>query len=116
MNDERKISRSPRGDLHRDRHRSAKAAQMMDLQRSKIQPFTRVGIGYVTEQWLITLDRCFAIQDFDSNVKTRYVITNLEYFAVTWWNIEENKLGVDMNIITWELFLENFCDRFLPEE
>ena len=30
--------------------------------------------------------------------------------------IEEKKLGIDMNNVTWEFFLENFHERFLPEE
>ena len=59
------------------------------------------------------MDRCFAIQDFDSNVKARYAITHLELFAATWWQIEEKKLYIDMSTVTWELFLENFQDHFL---
>ena len=89
---------------------------MKDLQRAKIRPFTGQGTGYDAEQWLIALDRCFAMQDFNSNVKARYAITHLKMFAATWWQIEEKKLHVDMSTITWELFLENFRDHFLPEQ
>ena len=56
------------------------------------------------------------MQDFDSNVKARYAITNLELFGATWWTIKEKKLGLTMNNVTWELFLDNFRERFLPEE
>ena len=56
------------------------------------------------------------MQEFDSNVKVRYTITHLEVFAATWWKIEEKKLCVDMNTITWELFLENFHDHFFTRE
>ena len=56
------------------------------------------------------------MQDFDSNVKERYAITNLENFGATWWTIEEKKLGINMNSVTWELFLESFRERFLPKE
>ena len=57
---------------------------MKGLQRSKFKPFNGHGSGYVAEQWLIALDRVFAIRDFDTNVKTRFVITNLELFGATW--------------------------------
>ncbi len=56
------------------------------------------------------------MQDFDNNVKARFSITNLENFGATWWKIEEKKLGIDVNSVTWELFLESFCEKFLPEE
>ena len=81
---------------------------MKDLQWAKIKPFTRQGTRYDTEYWLIALDRCFSMQDFNSNVKARFSITHLEVFAATWWKIEEKKLGLDMKTVTWELFLEHF--------
>ena len=89
---------------------------MKDLQRSKVKPFNEHGLGYVVEQWLIALDRVFAIKDFDSNVKERFAITNLELFGATWWTIEEKKLGINIENVTWELLLENFHEWFLPEE
>ena len=95
----------------RDRHRSIVFAQMKTLQRSKIKPFNGQGSGYVAEQWLSALDRIFVMQDFESNVKVRFSITNLELFATTWWTIKEKKLGIKMNNVTWvELFLEKFCE------
>ena len=89
---------------------------MRDLQRVRVKPFNGQGTGYEVEQWLIALDRRFTTQIFDSNVKARYAITHLELFAATWWQIEEKELGVSMDTVTWELFLENFRDRFLPEQ
>ena len=89
---------------------------MKDLQRSKLKPFNGQGSRYVANQWLIALDRIFAMQDFDSNVKARFAITHLENFGANWWNIEEKKLGLSMSSVTWELFLESFHERFLPEE
>ena len=82
-NKERWRSKSPQRDLHGDRERSTKVTQMKDLQRSKIEPFTRVGKGYVVEQWLIALDRCFMMHEFDSNVKARLDIIHLELFGAT---------------------------------
>ena len=89
---------------------------MKDLQRSKVKPFNGHGSGYVAEQWLIALDKVFSIQDFDNNVKVRFSINNLEFFRATWWTIKEKKLGIDMNSVTWDLFLEKFHERFLPEK
>lgn len=89
---------------------------MKDLRRSKVKAFNGLGSGYVVKQWLIALDRCFSIYDFDSNAKVRFSITHLELFGATWWNIKEKKLGVNMNTIIWELFLKNFRECFLPKE
>lgn len=89
---------------------------MKDLQRSKFKPFNGLGLGYVVDQWLISLDKSFSIQVFDSNVKVRFAITHLELFGATWWNINEKKLGVDMVTVTQELFMENSCEHFLLEE
>ena len=83
---------------------------MKDLYRSKVNPFNGHGSSYLAEQWLISLDRVFAMYDFDSNVKASFSITNLENFGATWWTIKEKKLGIDMNSVTWELFLENICE------
>ena len=69
---------------------------MKDIQRSKVNPFNRHCSGYVAEQLLISLDRVFAIHDFNNNVKVRFSITNLELFGATWWNIKEKKLGINM--------------------
>ena len=84
------------------------STQMKDLSRSRVKPFNGQDSGYVAKQWLIYLDRIFAMQEFDSNVKARFAITNLENFGATWWTIEEKKLGIDMSSVTWELFLESF--------
>ena len=64
---------------------------------------------------MIALDRYFSMQDFDSNVKARYAITHLEHFIANWWNIEEKKLWINMQNVTWELFHEHFHERFLSE-
>ena len=53
----------------------------------------------MAKQWLISLDRIFSMQEFDSNIKVRFSITNLENFGATWWRIEEKKLGIDMNSV-----------------
>ena len=103
-NEHRPMSRIPQ----RDRQRSVVDTQMKDLQRSKVKPFNGNGSSYVVIQWLIALDRVFDIQDFDTNVKARFSITNLELFGATWWTIKEKKMGINMKNVTWELFLENF--------
>jgi hypothetical protein len=72
--------------------------------------FDGEGTGYNADNCLITLDMYFSMQDFDSNVKERHAIIHLKVFVATWWKIEENKLGVDMHTIMWELFLEHICE------
>ena len=73
---------SPRGRNLERRRRSSQSIQMKDLLRVKVKPFNGEGTGSDAENWLIALDRCFSMQDFDSNVKERYAITHLEIFGV----------------------------------
>ena len=72
----------PRGRNLESRRRSSQSIQMKDLLRVKVKPFNGEGTGSDAENWLIALDRCFSMQDFDSNVKERYAITHLEIFGV----------------------------------
>ena len=81
---------------------------MKDLLRVKFKPFNEEGTRYYSKNWLIALDRCFSMQDFESNIKERFTITHLEVFVATLWKVEEKKLGIDMKTIMWELFLEHF--------
>ncbi|XP_057844866.2 uncharacterized protein LOC131054379 [Cryptomeria japonica] len=53
---------------------------------------------------------------FSSNVKARCAIMHLRKFASTWWRMEEEKLQVSIDTISWELFLESFKDRFMSDQ
>lgn len=78
-----------------------------DLMRSNHPFFDGKGTDLKAETCLISLDRCFAMFPYSSNTKARCAIMDLDSFALIWWRLEE-KIGVCINTISWEIFLERF--------
>jgi hypothetical protein len=72
--------------------------------------------GTEAESWLISLDRCFGLRPYGSNLKARMAIHLLRGNATTWWRQEEFKGHIDINTLTWETFLERFRARYLSEQ
>ena len=71
------------------------------------------GIG--AEAWLQSLQRCFGLRPYGSNLKARLVIHLLRESASTWWQQEEALGDVHIDTLTWESFLSRFRDRYLSE-
>ena len=40
---------------------------------------------------------------------------HLRGFSSLWWEQELEKLGIDISLVTWELFVEHFKERFMSE-
>ncbi|XP_059072251.1 uncharacterized protein LOC131043017 [Cryptomeria japonica] len=40
----------------------------------------------------------------------------LDDFASIWWKLEEEKIGLNINTVSWEIFLERFRARFLSPQ
>lgn len=40
---------------------------------------------------------------------------HLRGFGSLWWDQKLEKLGLDISLITWELFVEHFKERFMSE-
>ena len=40
---------------------------------------------------------------------------HLRSFGSLWWDQELEKLGLDISLVTWELFVERFKERFMSE-
>lgn len=85
---------------------------MRDLLRSRAPTFDGSSGGLEVETWLIYLDRCFSMHPYGSNTKVRCAIMHLRSFASTWWQLEEQKLHLDIGSVSWEMFLERFKAHF----
>lgn len=79
---------------------------MRDLLRSQPPTFEGSSSGLEVETWLIDLERSFAMHPYGSNTRARCAIMHLQGFASTWWRLEEDKLRVDINSVSWALFIE----------
>ena len=71
--------------------------------------------GTVAEAWIQSLQRCFGLRPYGSNLKARLAVHQLRGDASNWWHQEEKIGGVNMDTLTWETFLERFRERFLSE-
>ncbi|KAH9288262.1 hypothetical protein KI387_032379, partial [Taxus chinensis] len=69
--------------------------------------------GFQEEAWLVRLNGCFKLCPCTSNTKARVAIHLLKDGAGVWWRTEEQKLHVDSETVTWEIFEERFRSRYL---
>lgn len=63
----------------------------------------------------MSLDRCFALRPYESNLKALVVVHLLRGTTSTWWRQEEYKCGIVVDTLTLEVFTERFRDRYLAE-
>lgn len=71
--------------------------------------------GAEAEAWLLSLEICFALHSYESNLKARVVVHLLRRTTSTWWRQEEYKCGLVPDTLTWEIFTERFHERYLSE-
>ena len=71
--------------------------------------------GTAAEAWLLNIEHCFVLHHYLSNVKVRWTVMHLRSFGSLWWEQELEKLGIDISLVTWKLFVENFKERFMLE-
>ena len=83
----------------------------------RLQPpiFTGTTVGTHAEAWLQSLQRCFRLRTYGSNLKARLAIHQLRDDASNWWKQEETLGGVDVETLTWESFVDHFRARYLSE-
>lgn len=90
-------------------------AQQKDLSKMKGPLFYGTEKATIAEAWLLNIERCFVLHHYLSNVKVRWTVMHLRGFGSLWWDQELEKLGLDISLITWELFVERFKERFMSE-
>lgn len=82
---------------------------MRDLLRARPPAFDGSGGGLEVETWMIDLDRCFAMHPYGSNTRARCAIMHLRGFASTWWQLEEQKLHIDINLVVVHYHKYSMC-------
>lgn len=81
------------------------AGHMRDLLKSHPPTFYGSSNGLEAETWILDMGRYFSMHLYRSNTKARCAIMHLHDFSSTWWHMEEQKLHLDITIVSWELFL-----------
>jgi hypothetical protein len=72
--------------------------------------------GSSSEAWLENMEMCFAIHDYTSNIKLHMVVFQLKGRALLWWKTLLPQLNMVVEDVSWELFEEQFWERYLSEE
>lgn len=67
------------------------------------------------DSWLLSLERCFGLHSYETNLKARFSIHLLRGTSSTWWRQEEYNNDIVVDIVTWNTFMERVKDRYLSE-
>jgi hypothetical protein len=59
---------------------------------------------------------CFALRDYTSNMKVHMAVFQLKGSALLWWKTLLPQLNLAVEDVSWELFEEQFRERYLSEE
>jgi hypothetical protein len=68
------------------------------------------------EAWLENMAMCFALHDYTSNMKFCMEVFQLKGSALLWWKMLLPQLNMVVKDVSWELFEEQFQERYLSEE
>ncbi|XP_028799201.1 uncharacterized protein LOC114754584 [Neltuma alba] len=66
------------------------------------------------EEWINRLEKIFKILDCSSERKAQMAIYKLEKDADRWWKNTEILLDARNTTVTWEVFLEQFYEKYFP--
>jgi hypothetical protein len=72
--------------------------------------------GAATEAWLEKMAMCFALRNYTSNMKVRMAVFQWKGSALLWWKTLLPQLSMVVEDVSWELFEEQFRERYLSEE
>jgi hypothetical protein len=72
--------------------------------------------GAVAEAWLEKMAMCFALRNYTSNVKVRMAVFQWKGSALLCWKTLLPQLSMVVEDVSWELFEEQFRERYLSEE
>ena len=75
--------------------------QLKDISKLKGPYFNGTEAGNEAESWLLNIKRCFVLHEYHMNVKVCWTVMQLRSFASIWWNMELEKLGLNISQVTW---------------
>jgi hypothetical protein len=87
-----------------------------ELEKVKFLEFFGAPDGTPTEAWLDNMVMCFVIREYTSNMKARMELFQLNGSTLLWWKMLISQLNRVVEDVSWELFEENFRERYLLEE
>ncbi|XP_057824996.2 uncharacterized protein LOC131036985 [Cryptomeria japonica] len=86
-----------------------------DLKRIAPPKFDGKTIGDGVEAWVIEMEKYFGLHNMSNETKVVWVAYQLSGEAATWWENEKSERKLQPREITWDLFLQSFKKRWLPQ-
>jgi hypothetical protein len=87
-----------------------------ELEKVKFPEFFGAPDDAAVEAWLENMVMYFALCDYTSNMKVHKEVFQLKGSALLWWNTLLPQLNMVVEDVSWELFEEQFRERYLSEE
>ena len=84
-----------------------------ELKKVKFLEFFGAPDGAAIEELLENMVMCFALHDYTSNMKVHMAVFQLKGSALLWWKTLLPQLNMAVEDALWELFEEQFRDRYL---
>ena len=87
-----------------------------ELEKVKFLEFFGASDGETAEALLENMAMCFVLRDYSSNMKVCMVVFELKGSTLLWWKTLLTQLNMVVEDVSWELFVEQFRERYLLEE
>jgi len=69
----------------------------------------------IAEDWISRLEKIFKVLDCPTETKAQMAIYQLEKDTDRWWKNTKLLLQARDILITWEVFLEQFYEKYFPQ-
>ncbi|XP_059073184.1 uncharacterized protein LOC131874001 [Cryptomeria japonica] len=86
-----------------------------DLKKVTPPKFDGKTIGDSAEAWIIEMEKYFLLRDLSDETKAIWAAYQLSGEATTWWDNERAQHNFQPGELTWNLFLQLFQSRWLPQ-
>lgn len=87
-----------------------------ELEKVKLLEFFGSPDDTTIDACLGNMVMCFARHDYASNMKVCVVVFQLKGSSLLWWKTLLPQLNMTVEDVSWELFKEQFRERYLLEE
>jgi hypothetical protein len=87
-----------------------------EVEKVKFAMFFGAPDDTAAEAWLESMAMCFALCDYTSNMKVCMLVFQLKGSALLWWKTLLPQWNMAIEDASWELFEEQFRERYLSEE
>jgi hypothetical protein len=87
-----------------------------ELEKVKFPKFFGASDDAAAEAWLENMAMCFTLRDYTSKMKVCMAVFQLKGSALLWWKLLLPQLNMTVEDMSWDMFKEQFRERYLSKE